>query len=585
MLSRAERISRLKASPEVSVLVIGAGINGIGVFWDLSLQGVDVLLVDRSDYCSGASAASSHMAHGGIRYLENGEFGLVREAVQERNRLIENARHLVHPLPTTFPTFRWFSGLFNAPLKFSGMLDRPSERGALVLRIGMMLYDLFTREQGTVPQHSFKGREGSLREFPLLNPKIVATGTYYDGSILSPERLAIELVADAARANERAIPLNYAGIVDAQGDSVQLQDETTGDQFRVFPRVVINAAGPWIDRVNRVFGQQTSYIGGTKGSHLVLDHPELRQAIGDHEFFFENGDGRIVLIFPLEDRVLVGTSDIRVNDPDQTTLTGEEVRYFLDMIRRVFPSIRVEPSHIVFTFSGVRPLEASAAGLTAQISRDHKIKVNEVGLNSQIPVFSLVGGKWTTFRAFAEQVTDRALERLGLPRRMSTADVKIGGGLEYPETDRARREWIDRVCASSGLPYERTEALFRRYGTRAEEVGLHASADGDELLRSYAGYSPREIEYIVQQEDVVHLDDFLLRRSMLGMLGRTSKEGLTELGEKIGTVLGWNSQMIEFEIQRTIDIMKTRHRMDMDRYLADEELQRSLVTDRQASAS
>ncbi len=135
-------------------MIIGAGINGIGTFRDLALQGDDVLIVDRSDYCSGASAASSHMVHGGIRYLENGEFRLVRGAVQERNRLIENAPHLVKPLSTIFPVFKWFLGLLNAPLKFLGLLERPAERVAIVIKIGMMLYDYYTRNQKTVPRMS-----------------------------------------------------------------------------------------------------------------------------------------------------------------------------------------------------------------------------------------------------------------------------------------------------------------------------------------------------------------------------------------------------------------------------------------------
>src|SRR5512141_2386248 len=143
-MDRSEILSSLKENPNVSVLVIGGGINGIGTFRDLALNGVDVLLVERGDFCSGASSASSHMAHGGIRYLENGEFRLVREAVQERNRLIQNAPHLVKPLPTTIPMFKRFSGLFNAPLKFLRLQDKPSERGSLVIKIGLMMYDAYT---------------------------------------------------------------------------------------------------------------------------------------------------------------------------------------------------------------------------------------------------------------------------------------------------------------------------------------------------------------------------------------------------------------------------------------------------------
>src|SRR5512134_1841364 len=138
-MNRNEALSVLKNNPDIPVLIIGGGINGIGVFRDLALNGMDVLLVERGDFCSGASAASSHMAHGGIRYLENGEFRLVREAVRERNLMLQNAPHLVKPLPTTIPIFARLSGLLNAPLKFFGMLDRPAERGSFVIKVGLML--------------------------------------------------------------------------------------------------------------------------------------------------------------------------------------------------------------------------------------------------------------------------------------------------------------------------------------------------------------------------------------------------------------------------------------------------------------
>jgi glycerol-3-phosphate dehydrogenase len=176
-MDRAAQLEQLRKNPAITVLIVGAGINGIGTFRDLALQGVDVLLVDRADFCSGASAASSHMIHGGVRYLENGEFRLVREAVQERNRLLENAPHYAKPLATTIPIFKIFSGLLNAPLKFFQLLDRPAERGAVVIKIGLMLYDAYTRAQGTVPKHVFASRPRSLRLYPKLCPDILFTAT------------------------------------------------------------------------------------------------------------------------------------------------------------------------------------------------------------------------------------------------------------------------------------------------------------------------------------------------------------------------------------------------------------------------
>ncbi|MEI6291505.1 MAG: FAD-dependent oxidoreductase, partial [Chloroflexota bacterium] len=314
-MKRADILSSIKTkSPDV--LIVGAGINGTGTFRDLALNGVDVLLIDRGDFCSGASAASSHMAHGGIRYLENGEFRLVREAVQERNRMIENAPHVVRPLPTVVPMFKLFSGLLNAPFKFLNLLDKPAERGALVIKIGLIFYDSFTRSQGTVPPHKFEGREKSLEKYPKLSPDIKYTATYYDGQILSPERFTVELVLDGEAEGEHAKALNYVSLNGKNGNNVSLKDELTGEIFDIHPKLIINAAGPWIDIANSSIGLSGHYIGGTKGSHLVLRHPELRSAIGDNEFFFENKDGRIVLIFPFYDKVIIGTSDIPITDPD-----------------------------------------------------------------------------------------------------------------------------------------------------------------------------------------------------------------------------------------------------------------------------
>jgi glycerol-3-phosphate dehydrogenase len=294
----------------------------------------------------------------------------------------------------------------------------------------------------------------------------------------------------------------------------------------------------------------------------------LRTAIGEHGFFFENADGRIVLLLPLDDRVLLGTTDIRVDDPDKVTVTEEEVGYLLNMVGRVFPRIEVDESHIVFAFSGVRPLASSKASLTGQISRDHKIEVEEAGGSPEFPVLSLVGGKWTTFRALAEQASNQVLQRLGISRKISTVDIEIGGGRDYPDTRQHRENWILGVSAESGLSRECVEALFSRYGTGAARIAKHISTGGDQALNSYPSFSSREIDHIVQNEDVVHLDDFLLRRSMIGILGRNSKAGLNELGRLIGGVNGWDEARIRNEIQRTIHILKSRHRVDLDRYQA-----------------
>ncbi|HET6846052.1 MAG TPA: glycerol-3-phosphate dehydrogenase/oxidase [Anaerolineales bacterium] len=564
MMNRVETLQELQRHPNVSVLIVGGGINGIGTFRDLALNGVDVLLVERGDFCSGASAASSHMAHGGIRYLENGEFRLVREAVRERNAMLQNAPHLVRPLPTTIPIFRRFSGMLNAPLKFLGLLDRPAERGSLVIKLGLMLYDAFTGSQRTVPRHRFMGKTESLRRWGALNPEIVNTATYYDGAILQPERLGCELIEDAETANGKARALNYVSLRGIQNGEVSMRDEVEGKEYTVRPSILVNAAGPWIDVCNQYLGASTQYIGGTKGSHIVLRHPELRGAIGDHEFFFENKDGRIVLIFPLYDRVLIGTSDIPVDDPDAVRCTDEEVDYFLDLVKRVFPKISVRRADIVFRFSGVRPLAASKSKTAGQITRDHEIQVLDSGdAQPPFPVLSLVGGKWTSWRAFAEQATDRCLAILRRVRKVETSRLAIGGGREYPRNADSAGQLIDGLVAQLGASGERGRALFERYGTRAGLVAGYIGEGSDIALKSNPDYSRREVEYIALREKVVHLDDFLLRRSMLAMLGNVTRATLGEVALALAEVLHWDRDRVAAEVARCMDILRDKHQVQL----------------------
>ena len=518
-----------------------------------------MLLVERDDFCSGASAASSHMAHGGVRYLENGEFRLVREAVQERNRLIENAPHYVKPLPTVIPMFKWFSGILNAPLKFVGLLDRPSERGALVIKIGLMFYDAYTRGQGTVPKHEFMFKKKALQAYPRLNPKVLCVARYFDGSISCPERLCVDMLVDVAKNAPQAHAANYLKAVNMENGAVVLRDDLTGENYEVNPKLVINAAGPWVDSTNQALKQETTFIGGTKGSHLVLDHPELRAAIKDKEFFFENNDGRIVLIFPLEDKVLIGTSDLYIDNPDDAYCTDEEVDYFIGMIKNVFPDIKVTKEQIVFRFSGVRPLPASDANSAGQVSRDHSIETLSTSEERAFPIWSLVGGKWTSFRAFSEQVTDKALAFLDRYRHQSTRDLPIGGGRGYPRTGRAVQEWLGELHKASGLPHPRLETLFERYGTRAAEIAHFIAAGTDSAFKDLPSYSRLEVAYLVHHEMIVHLDDVVLRRSLTAMLGQLSRPFLVELADVVGDELGWSDEQKDAELERTLEILEKRH--------------------------
>lgn len=557
-MNRQEALTRLQENPEISVLVVGGGIHGIGVFRELALNGVDVLLVERADFCSGGSAASSYMAHGGLQYLENGESRLVRAAIQERDLLMQNAPHLVKPLPTIIPIFARFSGLSN----FFGGMDKPSEHGSLAVKLGLMMYDGYRGRaiQRTVPRHAFLSRRKSLGKWNQLNPGIVSTATYHDGLILDPVRLAIEVMLDAEQENSNAHALNYMSMVGGMEDTIILRDELTDENFDIKPKLVINASGAWVDVSNRKLGLSSHFIDGVKGSLIVVKHDELREAIGDHGFTFENKDGLIGFILPLHDRVLIGTSYIPVDLPDDVLCTEEEIEYFLDMVKRVFPSLNLTRQNIVFRFSGIRPLPHTGARVSSRISHAHSIEVlSGEWTNLAFPVYSLVGGAWTSFRAFSEQTADKAFEFLGVKRTKDTRSLAIGGGRGYlPDAADVQRQ-IASLSAWTGVSRERLRVLFERYGTRAEAIATFMNGGTDHLLTTLPDYSLREIFFITSHEKVFHLDDFILRRSRLAMLGRLSREMLDGLAGMLANALGWTKEQRAAEVARTLSILADRH--------------------------
>ena len=486
--------------PYADVLIVGGGINGLATFRDLALQGVDVALVEREDFVSGASAASSHMIHGGIRYLENGEFRLVHEAVTERNALLRIAPHFVRPLQTTIPIFSTFSGVLSAPLRFlrhGG--GGHTERGAALIKIGLVIYDSFSRGgafsgQDRVPRHTFRGRKRSLQDLPELNPGVKYTATYWDASLHDPERLAIDVLQDARSAGgDRARAANYTAAVGAESGRVLLRDARVGREVAFAASVVINASGPWTDHTNAALDNATRHMGGTKGSHIVLDNPELLAATGGRELFFENADGRIVLIYPLKGRVLVGTTDIEHAMGEPTVCTEAEVDYFIDLIGQVLPRIEVDRAQIVYRFSGVRPLPGHGDVAPGFVSRDYRIE-SAVLPESETTVLSLVGGKWTTFRASAENLADHALELLAVPRRTSTRGVPIGGGRGYPTTERARRQWIDSHAQGTrpgtGRRAARPLRHRRRRGHRRDRGRPRRRAAGDDSVVQHGRAAP-----------------------------------------------------------------------------------------------
>ncbi|MCX5682825.1 MAG: glycerol-3-phosphate dehydrogenase/oxidase [Planctomycetota bacterium] len=555
MTWREQVLQGLKADPQVSVLILGGGVNGIGLLRELALQGVDCLLVDKSDFVAGASSKSSRMIHGGLRYLENREFRLVRESLAERNLLLENAAHYVRPLRTTIPLFSWLGGLVRSALIFMGFSVRPGARGALGVKFGLWFYDFVTRKNRKTPTHFLTAKEQALRDVPGLNPGIVATATYWDAWITQAERLCIELIQDARRASPRCRALNYvhAGSVRVLSDSVALRDEVSGETVFIRPRVVVNATGAWVDRTNDLLGVTTRFMGGTKGSHLVVNCKQLREALGDRMVYYQYADGRVCIVFPFMGKVIMGSTDIRTDNPDLAACDETEVRYMMETLRSVFPQVKIAREDVVFTFCGVRPLPAGEGEVLANVSRGHSVRVIEPAPGREFPIFSLIGGKWTTFRAFAAQVADQVMSRLGVARRCGSEHLPIGGGKDFPIDASQRPEWISRVAQSSGLPEDRVAALLERYGTQAEAYALSTAGDAEaeRFLRTLPAYSVGEIRRIAAEEYVEHLADLVYRRSIIGLMGDAREDVLRELAEVVGGVLGWDTARMASEVAAT----------------------------------
>lgn len=562
-MNREEIFDGLRQNPKVDVCVLGGGINGLSVFRELALQGVNVVLVEKHDFCSGASAALSRMVHGGLRYLENGEFSLVRESLVERDRLLRNAPHYVGPLPTTVPVFDVFSGIANGAVRFLGLSRRPSRRGAVVIKAGLAIYDFLTRKRAIMPRHEFRGRRATLGRWPALNPAIKNSATYYDAWVSQPERLGIELLEDGLSSGTHARAVNYAELKLVAPGRYAVRDNIAGTEVLIEPTVIINATGGWIDIANQnLFSEPARpapLMGGTKGSHLIIDNDDLTRALDGHMIYYENEDGRICILFPYLGKVLVGSTDIRVDDPETVRCETAERDYILQSLAFVLPTIKVRPDEIAFQFSGVRPLPASKDSFTGRIPRDHYCTFVETA-DAGPPVLCMIGGKWTTFRSFGELAADLVLERLDQPRRVATADRAIGGGRDFPAD---REAWIARVASAAALAPTRVATLFERYGTDAERIAAFVAAAPDAPL-PHPDYSTREIQFLIRSEKVEQLDDLLLRRTTLAITGELSLEMTDAVLALLAAEKHWPVARQALERARFLTLLLERHGVDED---------------------
>lgn len=562
--TREARLEALRRIGHVPVLIVGGGINGMGTFRDLSLQGAGCLLVEQGDFCAGASRAPSRMIHGGLKYLETGEFRLVRESAEERNRLLRNAAHYVRPLEMIIPIHSWFGGIVPALRKFLRMPAKITERGALVIKLGLWLYDLYGALNRTMPRHRMIARQDILREIPDLDPDLKIAASYYDAWITSPERLVVELALDGMTANPGNMALNHLRFSRIDGNRVELQDVDTGELFPLTCDVLVNAAGAWIDRVNASAAPGRRMIGGTKGSHLLLDLPALAETLHGRMIYFEAEGGRICILSNFMGHVLLGSTDIPVDDPNGVACDDEEVDYLLGAFRRLFPQVPVDRSSIFFSYAGVRPLPANDASDPGAISRDHSMPELPPEGERRFPIVSLVGGKWTTFRAFSAEATDRILVHLGKRRSSSTADLPIGGGAGLSQASAPTERLLSAITDEYGLSRQRARQLVARYGSRAKTIAP-VLAKGETFLATLPEFSREEIAIICDSELVLHAEDFLFGRSSVFLERPLDHDALQELVDVIGLLRGWDDARRAAELERLVSRYRKLHRIDVSR--------------------
>jgi glycerol-3-phosphate dehydrogenase len=377
----------VRASP-YDVIIIGGGINGAGIARDAAMRGLKVLLIEKGELGCATTSASTRLIHGGLRYLEHFEFGLVRESLREREILLRIAPHLVKPLAITIPIYK------------------QSKRGRLTIRAGMILYDLLSSGK-SLPRHQMLSRAKTLEHWPGLNPEgLVGSALYYDAQVEFPERLVVENVRSAREFGAEA--LTHTRVTKLAVEGVEFIGEDGQKQFAE-ASVVINAAGPWIDLVlEHAPVESPKLIGGTKGSHIIV--PGFPGAPENAIYLEARSDGRPIFVIPWNKVFLIGTTDVRFEgDPDQVRCEDWEIDYLLAETNLAVPVAHLTRDNILNTYSGVRPLPVTRDKDEQSITRRHFIREHP-----QLPnLLSIVGGKLTTYRSLAEECVDLIFQKLG----------------------------------------------------------------------------------------------------------------------------------------------------------------------------
>jgi glycerol-3-phosphate dehydrogenase len=413
------------------ILILGGGINGAAAARELALNGASVWLVDTADLAFGATAYSSRLIHGGLRYLEFAEFSLVKESLQERGRLLRLAPHLVKPLRLYIPVRNSWGGLAQAAGKFLGLPvqnKRTAHRGLRVVQVGLWLYDRYAITDDLPPRSLHRLDEPGV---PRVSPDVAKRlWAYSDAQVTYPERMVIALLDDAralaAGHGSDFRVLTYCRAT-LHGETVEIgpsDNDAAGVLASIQPAAIVNATGAWVDQtLARLQAPSRRLMGGTKGSHFLTHQAKLRELLGESGVYTEARDGRPVFLLPFGEGVLVGTTDIPFEgDPAAVVATEEELEYLLAVVADVFPDAGLTRADIAMHQCGVRPLPFVEAKTPAAITRRHQLVWNG---DCHVPLVSLVGGKLTTCRSLAEEAAAAVLGRLGKQVMATSRDRPI----------------------------------------------------------------------------------------------------------------------------------------------------------------
>jgi glycerol-3-phosphate dehydrogenase len=400
------------------IVILGGGINGAAAARELVLNGQSVWLVDTADLAFGATAYSSRLIHGGLRYLEFGEFSLVKESLDERARLLRLAPHLVRPLRLFIPAQNEWGGFLQAGLKFLNLLPKgtkPVHRGLRVVQVGLALYDWYSWGGGMPARSQHRADEANVPQInPAVGPNMWA---YSDAQISYPERLVVDFLTDARQlAGEKGVDFRVftysRAVLDGKRVLIESIDGQQSQSATIEPAAIVNATGAWVDAtLTKLPAASRRLMGGTKGSHFLTFQPRLAELLRGQGVYTEARDGRPVFLLPFADSgTLVGTTDIPFEgDPAAVTATEEELGYLLSVVNDTFPTADLKRGDIAMHQCGVRPLPYVDAKTPAAITRRHQLVWND---GCAVPLVSLVGGKLTTCRSLAEETATAVLARL-----------------------------------------------------------------------------------------------------------------------------------------------------------------------------